>query len=169
MDCGVLGGSGVVWTVLEVEIVEKWRIEGFTLFYSFNPKYETVVQSTKSPPTSVKTYNHPKPNPKTSLSSLLHYSPQSNSKSSSAKAAHIFSLHYMFLVIVKSSIAKISTGRLPIYEAAYGLPYDLDALVMEVISLPRAVLTIEHPCLKGMDVFFGVFRVRLEAEHSLVL
>lgn len=75
----------------------------------------------------------------------------------------------MFLVIVKSSIAKISTGRLPIYEAAYGLPYDLDALVMEVVSLPRAVLTIEHPCLKGMDVFFGVLRVRLEAQHSLVL
>lgn len=63
----------------------------------------------------------------------------------------------MFFLIVKSSIAKTSIGRLPIYEAAHRLPYDLDALVMEVVSLPRAVFTIEHPCLKCMNVLFCVY------------
>lgn len=75
----------------------------------------------------------------------------------------------MFFLIVKSSIAEISIGRVPIYEVAHGFPYDLDALMMEVVSLPCAVITVEQPCLKCMDVFFCVLRVGLKAQRSLVL
>ena len=75
----------------------------------------------------------------------------------------------LYAMFGKRSIAKISTGRMPIYEVAHGLPYDLDALVVEVVSLPRALLTVQHPRLKRVDVLLCVLRVGLEAQRSLVL